>query len=103
MQSVLNPQAMYDRLAVSFLQDAEDTVIAYEERGKGKRKRSQYDQGMEALSNMNRVQQAEMLYGEITSAVIDKRFVDKIGDKTAILRKYDMLKILFCQHNNVLF
>ena len=38
------------------------------------------------------------------SAVVDKRFVNKIGDKTAILRKYDMLtKILFCRHNNVLF
>ena len=34
-------------------------------------------------------------------------FVDKIGDKTAILRKYDMstktTKILFCQNNSVLF
>ena len=40
----------------------------------------------------------------ITSAVIDTRFVNKIGDKTAILRKYDMsTKILFCRHNNVLF
>ena len=39
-----------------------------------------------------------------TSAVVDKRFIDKIGDKTAILRKYDMsTKILFCRHNNVLF
>ena len=38
------------------------------------------------------------------SAVVDKRFVNKIGDKTAILRKYDMsTKILFCRHNNVLF
>ena len=31
------------------------------------------------------------------SAVVDKPFVDKIGDKTAILRKYDIsTKILFC-------
>ena len=38
------------------------------------------------------------------SVVVDKRFVDKIGDKTAILRKYDISrKILFCWHNNVLF
>ena len=42
--------------------------------------------------------------GHFISAVVDKRFVDKIGDKTASLRKYDMLtKILFCRHNNVLF
>ena len=39
----------------------------------------------------------------ITNAVVDKRFIDKIGDKTAILRKYDMsTKILFYQHDNVL-
>ena len=38
------------------------------------------------------------------SAVVDKRFVDKIGDKTAILWKCDMLtKILFCRHKIVLF
>ena len=35
------------------------------------------------------------------NAVVDKGFVDKIGHKTAILRKYDMsTKILFCRHNN---
>ena len=43
----------------------------------------------------------------IISSVVDKRFVDKIGNKTAILRKYDLstktTKILFCQHNSVLF
>ena len=39
-----------------------------------------------------------------TSAVVDKRFVNKIGDKTAILRKYDMsTKILICRHSNVRF
>ena len=43
-------------------------------------------------------------YARVVSAVVDKRFVDKIGDKTAILRKYDMsARIMFCRHNNVLF
>ena len=38
------------------------------------------------------------------SAVVDKRFINKIGDKTAILRKYDLsTKIQICWHNNVLF
>ena len=37
-----------------------------------------------------------------TSAVVGKRFVDKLGDKTAILRKYMSTKIPFCLHNNVL-
>ena len=40
----------------------------------------------------------------LASAVVDKRFVNKIGDKTKILRKYDMsTNILFCRHNNELF
>ena len=39
-----------------------------------------------------------------TSTVVDKRIVDKTGDKTAILKKYKIsTKILFCRHNNVLF
>ena len=39
----------------------------------------------------------------VISAVVDKCFVNNIGNKTAILRKYDMsTKILFCRHNNVL-
>ena len=38
----------------------------------------------------------------LISAVIDKHFVDRICDKTAISRKYDMsTKILFCRHNSV--
>ena len=38
------------------------------------------------------------------STVVDKCFVNKIGNKTAIVRKYDMsIKILFCRHNNVQF
>ena len=41
-----------------------------------------------------------------TSAVVDKHFVNKVGDKTAILRKYDIstkILVLFCWHYNVLF
>ena len=41
----------------------------------------------------------EKFRGHFTSAVVDKRFVNKIGDKTAILKKYDMsTKILFWRH-----
>ena len=38
----------------------------------------------------------------LSSAVVDKHFVNKIGNKIAISRKYDMsTKILICRHNNV--
>lgn len=68
-------QAMYDKLKVSFLQDPNDSVAAYEERGKGKCKRSRYDQGMEALSNMDRVQQGEMMHGETIFLLIKICFI----------------------------
>ena len=31
-----------------------------------------------------------LIHNKYASAVVDECFVDKIGDKTAILRKYDM-------------
>ena len=37
------------------------------------------------------------------SAVVDKRIVNNIGDKTAILRKYDMSTKIVCYRHNVLF
>ena len=55
---------MYIEQAVEFLPDESDTVHAYELRGKQKSTpSSQYDKGLQALSNMNRVQQVEVLHG----------------------------------------
>ena len=36
-------------------------------------------------------------YNVSISAVVDKRFVNQIGDKTVIFRKYMSTKIQFCQ------
>ena len=55
-------QAVYERLHVSYLLDDSDMIAAYEERGR-RRHGSQYEDGMQALSGMDRVQQVEMLHG----------------------------------------
>ena len=48
---------------VSFILDKEDSIESYERRGKAKNSTSHYQQGMNALSNMNRTQQVEVIHG----------------------------------------
>ena len=56
---------MYSERNLEFLTDESDTVAAYELRGKQKTTpSSQYDKGLQALSNMNRLQQVEVLHGK---------------------------------------
>lgn len=54
---------------MSFITDEEDTVAAYEARGKARKAQagagpSQYERGMEALSSLDRVQQMEAILSE---------------------------------------
>ncbi|XP_014681597.1 PREDICTED: putative E3 ubiquitin-protein ligase UBR7 [Priapulus caudatus] len=72
---------LYDELDVAFLLDEADTITEYERRGKGgSNGASQYEQGMAALSSMNRIQQVEMIrgYDDMKSELTDylKRFAD---------------------------
>ena len=57
---------MYEEKSVGFLTDSSDSVLAYEQRGISRQasNSSQYEQGMQALSSMNRIQQVEMLHGK---------------------------------------
>ncbi len=63
---------MYEEKCVTFLTDTVDSVLAYEQRGLSRQtsSSSQYEQGMQALSNMNRIQQVEMLHGKFTNIPI---------------------------------
>lgn len=57
---------MYVEKKVLFLLDDEDTVHSYEEQGKAKNDcQSRYDQGMQALSQMDRIRQVEAIHGNI--------------------------------------
>ena len=58
------------------MSDESDTVHAYEVRGKEKSTpTSQYDKGLQALSNMNRLQQVEVLHGQYCNRVKVKDFI----------------------------
>ncbi|CAL1289076.1 unnamed protein product [Larinioides sclopetarius] len=50
---------MYEKYQCMYLLNHDDTIQAYEERGKGGSKESQYDRGLSALSRLDRVKQME--------------------------------------------
>lgn len=53
-----------------YLTDESDTMMAYEERGRQKRPSvSSYESGMNALQNMGRIPQVEVLHGNLTVVV----------------------------------
>ena len=56
---------MYKSQNIPFISDLSDTITMYETRGRlvAGSSGTQYERGMEALSQMNRVQQVEVLHG----------------------------------------
>ncbi|XP_069772313.1 putative E3 ubiquitin-protein ligase UBR7 [Narcine bancroftii] len=74
---------LYKELEISFLLDEFDTVLAYENKGKSDEEtdREKCDPLMTALSNMNRIQQVELIYeyNDLKSELKDylKRFADE--------------------------
>ena len=56
---------------MAFLLDDSDTISAYEDRGKTSREeqRSSYESSLSALDNLNRVQQMEILHGNLTFVI----------------------------------
>lgn len=51
---------------MSYLMDESDTMLAYEERGREKRPSvSAYESGMQALQNMDRIPQVEVMHGKL--------------------------------------
>ncbi|XP_054263286.1 putative E3 ubiquitin-protein ligase UBR7 [Macrosteles quadrilineatus] len=85
----------YASLGVLFLTDEGDTVRAYEEEGKA-RKRSagagvtQYERGMEALSSLDRVQQMEAIlsYNEMKTHLSE--YLAKFVENKKVVREEDI-------------
>lgn len=66
---------MYQRLHVQFLVREDDTVLAYEERGKlNQSGMSQYEKGIQALSHLDRTQQVEVLQGILDMLILSSLF-----------------------------
>lgn len=60
-------QTLYETQGLSFLMDDQDTVQAYEEQGKASGENGQpssrYEQGLKALSSLDRIKQVEAIEG----------------------------------------
>ena len=60
-------QSLYKSLDVLYLTDESDTMLAYEQRGREKRPGvSSYESGMQALQNMGRIPQVEVMHGKLS-------------------------------------
>jgi len=84
---------MYKNEQVSFLIDFEDTVQFYEERGKERNMKpghSQYERGMQALSNLDRVHQMEAIlsYNDMKTHLRD--YLAKFVENKKVVREEDI-------------
>lgn len=82
---------MYVEKKVLFLLDDEDTVHSYEEQGKAKNDcQSRYDQGMQALSQMDRIRQVEAIHEYNDMKCELKEFLRNFVEKKKVVRKEDI-------------
>lgn len=85
---------MYEKESVSFLTDLSDTVHAYEEKGKAKNlenaSESQYEQGMKALSSLERTKQVEAITEYNTMKEHLKTYLQKFAENKKIVREEDI-------------
>ncbi|KAL5008060.1 hypothetical protein ScPMuIL_013641 [Solemya velum] len=82
---------MYREEGVVFLLEEGDTVHAYEERGKARHNtESQYDQGMRALSSMDRIQQVEVIHGYVDLKSELSSYLQKFAENKKVVREEDI-------------
>lgn len=87
-------KTMYDAERISFLVDLNDTVHAYEEKGKAKalenQTESQYEQGMKALSSLERTKQVEAIseYNSMKDKLKD--FLQGFAKNKKVVREEDI-------------
>ncbi|KAK7791728.1 hypothetical protein R5R35_009376 [Gryllus longicercus] len=81
--------AVYESNGLSFLLDEQDTVQAYEEKGKANGE-TQYERGMKALSSMDRVQSIEAIkgYNDMKSQLME--YLQKFAESKKVVREEDI-------------
>ncbi|XP_075974918.1 uncharacterized protein LOC142975755 [Anticarsia gemmatalis] len=82
---------MYKNLNLSFLPDYEDTIAAYERRGRERKANaSQYEKGMEALSSLGRVQQINALteYNKLRDKLL--AYLKSFKDRKQVVKEADI-------------
>lgn len=85
---------MYENEKVGYIIDLCDTVHAYEEKGKAKalenNSESQYEQGMKALSSLERTKQVEAITEYNTMKEHLKEYLQKFAENKKIVREEDI-------------
>lgn len=86
-------QEMYKSKKVEFLVDPQDTVQEYEEAGKSRREKdgsSQYERGLQALSELDRIRQVEAIqqYNEMKTHLSE--YLAKFAASKKVVREEDI-------------
>eukprot|EP00095_Tigriopus_kingsejongensis_P001236 maker-scaffold160_size295910-snap-gene-1.36 protein:Tk01236 transcript:maker-scaffold160_size295910-snap-gene-1.36-mRNA-1 annotation:"c14orf130 homolog" len=83
-------RAKLAQIGLEFLADLEDTVHHYESQSKQKEGSSQYEDGMKALSEMDRVKQIEAIqsYNSMKSNLMD--YLKKFAENGKVVRQEDI-------------
>lgn len=80
---------MYQELSIDFLIDPEDTVHYYENKS-AEIKTSQYEDGMKALSDMDRTKQIEAIHGYNTMKSNLMEYLKKFAENKKVVREEDI-------------
>ena len=80
---------MYQELSLNFLIDPEDTVHYYENKS-ADIKTSQYEDGMKALSDMDRTKQIEAIHGYNTMKSNLMEYLKKFAENKKVVREEDI-------------
>lgn len=84
----------YEKGGVIYLVDVQDTVHFYEEKGKAKAledcAESQYEQGLKALSSLDRVRQVEAITEYNTMKDKLKEYLQKFAENKKVVREEDI-------------
>lgn len=81
---------MYAESKCEFLLDSSDTIQAYEERGKGRSGQSQYDKGLSALGQLDRVKQMEAVRAYTSMKGQLKEYLKEFADSKRTVCESDI-------------
>ncbi|KAG8178550.1 hypothetical protein JTE90_015920 [Oedothorax gibbosus] len=85
-----NCMTIYTKHNSEFLLDSNDTIQAYEERGKNVASRSQYDKGLDALSQLDRVKQMEAVRAYTSMKGELKEYLKEFADNKKTVCEKDI-------------
>jgi E3 ubiquitin-protein ligase UBR7 len=87
-------QTLYETQSLSFLMDDQDTVQAYEEQGKASGENGQpssrYEQGLKALSSLDRIKQVEAIEEYNNMKIQLKEYLQKFAENKKVVREEDI-------------